>query len=284
MSDATREVLFYGSPIGVLESRGPLTVFAFAPQYRQMPGRPVLGQQFPEMPEMPENEFAMMRLAKACGIQTATCRLMSGQEIGTLPRGFERFRNKSVYVVDRFDRQGRDRIHIEDFNQVIGQWPDQKYKGASYESLGVLIQRLCGRDDFIEYLKRLIFNLAIGNEDAHLKNWSLIYPDRRNPRLSPAYDIVSTVMYPDLLRETGLRIGGKRDAARVNLHTLERLCEKAGHEPTLAAQTIEEISTKYRVAIPDLRADSTLDQEYWERLSIYQTSLDLFKPFNSLRP
>ncbi len=43
--------------------------------------------------------------------------------------------------------------------------------------------------------RRLAFSLLIGNGDAHLKNWSLIYRDRRNPTLSPAYDFVSTAAY-----------------------------------------------------------------------------------------
>jgi serine/threonine-protein kinase HipA len=240
--------------------------------------------KFPgEFSAMTENEFAMMNLAKACGVQTAMCRLMSGKDVGELPRGFGRFRHESVYVVDRFDRAGNERIHIEDFNQVIGQWPDRKYKGASYESLGVLVNRLCGSEDFKEFVRRVVFNLAIGNEDAHLKNWSLIYPDRRNPRLSPAYDIVSTVMYPELSRDTGLRIGGKHDARRVNLHTIERLCEKAGQPTAIASDVVEQVAHQYRAIISDHKATAKLSKEHWESLTAYQASLDLFKPFAGLR-
>lgn len=50
-------------------------------------------------------------------------------------------------------------------------------------------------EDAREFIRRLVFNTLIGNADMHTKNWSLIYPDRRNPHLSPAYDFVSTIAY-----------------------------------------------------------------------------------------
>ena len=50
----------------------------------------------------------------------------------------------------------------------------------------------------MEFLRRFVFNALIGNADMHLKNWSLIYPDRRAAMLAPAYDFVSTIAYlPD---------------------------------------------------------------------------------------
>ena len=50
-------------------------------------------------------------------------------------------------------------------------------------------------EDIREFVRRLTFSTLIGNGDMHLKNWSLIYPDRRTAALSPAYDFVSTVPY-----------------------------------------------------------------------------------------
>ncbi len=46
-----------------------------------------------------------------------------------------------------------------------------------------------------QLVRRLTFSVLIGNGDMHLKNWSLIYRDRRRPELSPAYDLLSTVPY-----------------------------------------------------------------------------------------
>src|SRR5262249_40334257 len=46
-----------------------------------------------------------------------------------------------------------------------------------------------------QFVRRLVFSVLIGNADMHLKNWSLLYPDRRNPVLSPGYDFVATLPY-----------------------------------------------------------------------------------------
>ena len=55
-----------------------------------------------------------------------------------------------------------------------------------------------GNEGIAEFIRRLVFNTLIGNADMHLKNWSLIYPDRRRAALAPAYDFVSTIQYiPD---------------------------------------------------------------------------------------
>ncbi|MEZ6018435.1 MAG: HipA domain-containing protein, partial [Planctomycetota bacterium] len=68
-------------------------------------------------------------------------------------------------------------------------------------------------EDLDEFLRRVAFMIVCGNGDAHLKNWGLVYPDRRHARLGPAYDLVSTVVYPDLDRELALDLGGRRSFA-----------------------------------------------------------------------
>ena len=52
--------------------------------------------------------------------------------------------------------------------------------------------------DIAEFIRRLVFNTLIGNADMHLKNWSVIYKDKRTASIAPAYDFVSTIAYiPD---------------------------------------------------------------------------------------
>jgi serine/threonine-protein kinase HipA len=86
-------------------------------------------------------------------------------------------------------------VHIEDFAQVYGVYPEDKYKKASYRNIASVIATESDHADVAEFIRRLTFNTLIGNGDMHLKNWSLIYPDRRRARLSPAYDFVSTLPY-----------------------------------------------------------------------------------------
>ena len=151
-----------------------------------------------EYPGLPTNEFAIMRLAKAIGIDVPEVELWPRDDIDDLGPGVWTSGEPLAYVVRRFDRSPGGRIHIEDFAQVLGCFGagEEKYR-STVESLAAIAYR--GRDhaSLREMVRRTVFNLLIGNGDAHLKNWSLIYPDRKIARLSPAYDLVCTAAYPD---------------------------------------------------------------------------------------
>ena len=71
-----------------------------------------------------------------------------------------------------------------------------KYR-STVETVAAIAYRGRDRASLREMVRRSVFNLLVGNGDAHLKNWSLIYPDRRVARLSPAYDLVCTAAYPN---------------------------------------------------------------------------------------
>ena len=148
-----------------------------------------------EFANVPENEFSMMSLARMVGINVPAIRLIEVRSIGNLPDGIEKI-GQQAFVIERFDRnEDGSATHIEDFAQVFGVYPEDKYKKASYRNLISVVASESGQDDVAEFIRRLTFNVLIGNGDMHLKNWSLIYPDRRNARLAPAYDFVSTIPY-----------------------------------------------------------------------------------------
>lgn len=148
-----------------------------------------------EFANLPENEFSMMSLARMVGINVPAIGLIDVRSIGNLPDGIEKIRQQA-FVIERFDRNEDGSVtHIEDFAQVFNVYPEDKYKKASYRNLISVIASESDQDDVAEFIRRLTFNVLIGNGDMHLKNWSLIYPDRRNARLSPAYDFVSTIPY-----------------------------------------------------------------------------------------
>ena len=84
---------------------------------------------------------------------------------------------------------------MEDFAQVFGQFPEDKYKAVSYANIARVLWAETGEQGAYEFIRRLTFSVLIGNADMHLKNWSLLYPDTRTPVLSPAYDFVSTLPY-----------------------------------------------------------------------------------------
>jgi len=142
-----------------------------------------------------ENEFSMMELARLIGMDVPAIKLVDPKEIGNLPEDIGELKGKAL-AIERFDRlSGGGIVHIEDFAQVFGVYPDDKYKKASYRNIAQVIGAEGSDNDVAEFIRRLTFNTLIGNADMHLKNWSLIYPDRRKAALAPVYDLVATIAY-----------------------------------------------------------------------------------------
>ncbi len=144
---------------------------------------------------VPENEFSMMTLARLIGMDVPALQLVDLDAIKNLPAGLDILKGQAL-VIERFDRlPDGGVVHIEDFAQIFGVYPDDKYKKASMRSIARVIAAEGGESDIAEFVRRLTFNMLIGNADMHLKNWSMIYPDRRRAALAPAYDFVSTIAY-----------------------------------------------------------------------------------------
>jgi serine/threonine-protein kinase HipA len=144
---------------------------------------------------VPRNEYAMMTFAKACGIDVPDVQLVHRDQISGLSAALWPDGEEWAYAVRRFDRMdGRAPVHIEDLAQVRDFYPEQKYLG-SYETVAALLFRSRHLGDLREFARRLAFCVLIGNGDAHLKNWSLIYRDPQSASLSPAYDLVCTGVY-----------------------------------------------------------------------------------------
>jgi serine/threonine-protein kinase HipA len=129
--------------------------------------------------------------------------------------------------VQRFDRAaGGRRIHMEDFAQVFGLFPDDKYGSRSYANIAAVLWAETGDTGTYEFVRRLVFSVLIGNADMHLKNWSLLYPDGRTPVLSPAYDFVATLPYipGDGL---ALTLGGSRSLSEITIEQVRRFTDTA---------------------------------------------------------
>ncbi|MCE7004932.1 type II toxin-antitoxin system HipA family toxin [Kibdelosporangium philippinense] len=177
---------------------------------------------------VPRNEYTMMRLAGKLGIEVPEVRLLHRDELDGLPSQMWPNSEEWAYAVRRFDRlydDTRTHVHIEDFAQVRDKYPQEKYEGT-FETVAALAYR--GRDlaSLREMARRVAFNVLTGNGDAHLKNWSLIYPDRRIPRLSPAYDLVSTVVYRDQAdgpEDLGMKLSGSMSFDKVSVASFRRL-------------------------------------------------------------
>ncbi|WP_416193454.1 type II toxin-antitoxin system HipA family toxin [Nitrobacter sp. TKz-YC01] len=144
-----------------------------------------------------ENEFAILALAEALGMEVPARELVEKTEFAGIPEEFNTMSTGKVLLVRRFDR-GADgmRVHMEDFAQVFGRYPSEKYTGAAYHNIAAALTSGVSFDSAIEFVRRLALTAITGNGDMHLKNWSLLYPgDGRTPTLSPVYDVLSTIPY-----------------------------------------------------------------------------------------
>lgn len=204
--------------------------------------------------DVPLNEFAMMTLARMSGIEVPDIQLVHRDHLMGLPEDIWPRGEQYAYAVRRFDRPAPGAlVHIEDFAQVRNVLPhgQGKYQG-NFETVAALAYR--GQDvaSLREVVRRLTFNILISNGDAHLKNWSLIYLDPRNPRLSPVYDLVSTAVYagPGHQEDLGLKLGGSRRFDRVSLATFERLEQRVVGETVGLVDEVGETIDRVRAALP----------------------------------
>jgi len=205
----------------VMEASGGLTIPAHG-----VGGSWIVKLPSTRFPSVPENEYVMLELARAAGITVPEIKLVPGRDIRGLPEAAARMDGKAL-VVKRFDRaEGGRRIHMEDFAQVFGLFPDDKYGHRSYANIASVLWAETGEEGTYEFVRRLVFSVLIGNGDMHLKNWSLLYPDGRTPILSPAYDFVATFPYipGDKL---GLSFGGSQSLKEITVDQVRRFTDVA---------------------------------------------------------
>jgi len=205
-------------------------------------------------PNLPNNEFAMMSMASLVGIEVPDLRLLHRDELPPLPKEAWPNGQEFGYAIKRFDRSGDGRIHMEDLAQVKGVYPNRKYEG-SYETAAAYVYRSRDLDSYLEFVRRLFFSVAIGNSDMHLKNISIIYPDGRRPKISPAYDIVSTAPYHPDFNELSLRLGRTRLMARVNMAAFAQLAQVVGAPVGETCETIRSVASQVPDAWASVRDD-----------------------------
>ena len=162
-------------------------------------GRYILKPQSADFPELPENEDLTMRLAATVGIEVPV-------------HGLVRSVDQSLtYCIKRVDRDGRSRIPQEDFAQLSGASRDTKYDSTMEKVAGV-IDRFCTFPaiERVKLMERTLFSFLVGNEDMHLKNFSLVTRDGK-VELAPAYDFLNTtIALKNAREELALPLNGKK--------------------------------------------------------------------------
>ncbi len=137
-----------------------------------------------------ENEAFCMRVAKYAGLPVAEVEVIQVE-------------GRKLIVIERFDRTVDaqrivTRVHQEDLCQALGILPKNKYQedgGPSLRKVAAVLMSATERSSLEALLRAVTFNVALGNADAHGKNFSLLHLQDLSLRLAPLYDLMSTLAY-----------------------------------------------------------------------------------------
>lgn len=178
---------------------------------------------------VPYNEYTAMRLAEFVGVDIPEIKLVELTQLDNLP-DIQLPNEVHAYAIKRFDRQEGQRVHTEDFAQVFQVYSHEKYQKFNYEQIANALYEFGsqGLKDVQQMARRLLVNILLANGDAHLKNWSLIYPDSKRPMLSPAYDIVSTLPYVEGEQEFALNMAKNKNWYQADMASFEAWAKRIG--------------------------------------------------------
>ena len=178
---------------------------------------------------VPYNEYTAMRLAEFVGVDIPEIKLVELTQLDNLP-AIQLPNEVHAYAIKRFDRQEGQRVHTEDFAQVFQVYSHEKYQKFNYEQIANALYQFGsqGLKDVQQMARRLLVNILLANGDAHLKNWSLIYPDSNRPMLSPAYDIVSTLPYVEGEQEFALNMAKNKNWYQADMASFEVWAKRFG--------------------------------------------------------
>ncbi|ENM3981960.1 HipA domain-containing protein [Vibrio cholerae] len=227
---------------------------------------------------VPENEYSMMELARLLGMNVPETQLLPINQIANIPAGIgkygDAFKNAQAFVIKRFDRADGQAVHIEDFAQVFGVYPQDKYKKASMRNIAHVIGIEGQDEDIAEFTRRLVFNTLIGNADMHLKNWSVIYKDKRTASIAPAYDFVSTIPYiPD--DSASLKVSRSKRFSDFTLDELSHLAAKAMLPEKLVLDTAKQTVAGFHEVWAKEKAHLPLTKSVIEAIEMHLRSIPL---------
>lgn len=198
-------------------------------------------------PGLVANEALCMALAKAIGLNVPP---VTTRSVG----------DKPCILVQRFDRHTDEhgavaRVQQEDFCQALGVAPERKYQQEGGPMLRDCIAML--RDwstiaalDIRDFLDALIFNVIIGNADAHGKNYSILYHEGQR-RLSPLYDLVCTLAWPELSKTPAMKIGKSDSLDAITPAHWQKMAEETRVSWPMLRERIAALSQKTLTGLQD---------------------------------
>lgn len=216
----------------------------------------ILKPQVQNYEQLPENEDLTMHLASMANLSVPWHGLLRAKD------------DSLVYVIKRFDRLGKGKKLLqEDFAQLIEATRETKYQ-ADMERVAEVIKKYCTfpKLEQPKLLKLLLFSFLVGNEDLHLKNFSLQTNMDRTVKLTPAYDLVnSTIIQPKSTEELALQLNGKKHGLLkedfINYYALECLGMTEKHAEKILQELLE-ASKKFQPMIESSFLNDEMKQKY----------------------
>ncbi len=213
------------------------------------PSTHIIKPEIPAYPDSVLNEFFCMRLAGQVAFPAPHCELLT-------------LDGKLYYCTERYDRYRENgkvyRLHQEDFCQLAGVNPETKYEsegGPSIQDCFRLIRKMrLGAGEQLDFIRRIIFNLLIGNGDAHAKNFSVLYCGKKTS-LAPMYDLLCTEIYPSLSRDAAMRIGGEFNFAKITRDNFKLMARECDIRPEIILDQIDGLIARLISAAEKLAAE-----------------------------
>ena len=188
--------------------------------------------------QMPETEDLTMHLAELAKIDVVPHTLMRMAD------------NSLCYLTRRIDRSGTgEKVAMEDMCQLTERPTEHKYK-SSYERIAKAIIQYSSmpKMDVTNFFEVILFSWITGNNDMHLKNFSLFEPHDGNIRLTPAYDMLNAVILnPKDEEELALTLNGKKQRLRRQDFIISGLTMGVGQK------TVERLIGKYVRLLPEMK-------------------------------
>ncbi|MBO4509062.1 MAG: type II toxin-antitoxin system HipA family toxin [Spirochaetaceae bacterium] len=219
-----------------------------------------------------QNEYICMKLAKNFGLPVPDVDLLT-------------IAGRNVFVVERYDRirlgNSIRRLHQEDFCQALGIMSNMKYQndgGSGIADIFNAIKNFCTVPalETRKFLQYVIFNYLIGNCDSHGKNYSLLYANNKI-ELSPLYDIVSTVIYPELTNKLSMKIGKHYEIQKITKEDFMVLSESVGVKTSVITKIFDDFKKTYAKAFDALKADDKVSAEVLDKIhSFFEETIQLY--------
>ena len=222
------------------------------------PSTHIVKQSHVRLDRIVANEQLSLLTARRCGIEVPESFILN---LGSTDE------DEVLFATRRYDRDFQEicrtidglpaplRLHQEDFAQALGIPSSEKYESAArnhFRSMAELIRRTCRNpiSDLSRLWDMVVFDFLIGNTDAHIKNFSLLYsPDLKSCRLAPAYDLVSTVVYETSTHDMAFHIGGVRSIDKLTVDSFREAAKEIGLGQRMAMRRFSDMCDRFPSAL-----------------------------------